>query len=145
MCCGCRSKKHTHTKSNRAIYLFIHLFLAFRATPETFGSSQARGQIRSCSCQPTPQPHGIQAMSATYTTAHSNARSLTHWARLGINPASLWILVRFVNCWATTGTPWIELFKTAFTSHLLLSGWEADSSLKNMVNMSKQCNIFHSS
>ena len=34
----------------------------------------------SCSCRPTPQPqqHQIQAVSATYTTAHSNARSLTH-------------------------------------------------------------------
>ena len=31
-------------------------------------------------CQPTPQSqlHGIQAASATYTTAHSNAGSLTH-------------------------------------------------------------------
>ena len=32
------------------------------------------------SCQPTPQPQPfqIQATSATYTTAHSNTRSLTH-------------------------------------------------------------------
>ena len=35
---------------------------------------------RSCSCQPTPQPQQlrIQATSATYTTAHGNAGSLTH-------------------------------------------------------------------
>ena len=29
-----------------------------------------------------------------YTTAHSNAGSLTHWARSGIKPASVWIRVR---------------------------------------------------
>ena len=29
-------------------------------------------------------------MSATYTTAHSNARSQTHWATPGIEPASSW-------------------------------------------------------
>ena len=40
-----------------------------------------------------------------YTTVHSNARSLTHWAMPRIEPASSWILVRFVNCRATMGTP----------------------------------------
>ena len=43
----------------------------------------------------------------TYTTAHSNAGSLTHWARPGIEPTSSWMLVGFVNCWATVGTPWL--------------------------------------
>ena len=32
----------------------------------------------------------------TYTTALGNDRSLTHWARSGIEPTSSWILVRFV-------------------------------------------------
>ena len=36
-------------------------------------------------------------MFATYTTAHGNALSLTHWARPGTEPASSWILVRFVS------------------------------------------------
>ena len=31
----------------------------------------------------------------TYTTGHGNARSLTPWARPGIEPASSWILVGF--------------------------------------------------
>ena len=35
-------------------------------------------------------------MSATYTTAHGNAGSLTHRARPGREPASSWILVEFV-------------------------------------------------
>ena len=55
--------------------------------------------------EPQPLQHQIQAMSATYTTAHGNAGSSTHWARPGIEPASSWILVWFVNRWATKGTP----------------------------------------
>ena len=39
----------------------------------------------------------IQAMSVTCTIAHSNGGSLTHGARAGIEPASLWMLVRFVS------------------------------------------------
>ena len=35
--------------------------------------------------------------SATYSTAHGNAGSLTYWARPGIETASSWILVRFVS------------------------------------------------
>ena len=31
------------------------------------------GPNRSYSCRPTPQPRGIWAASATYTTSHSNA------------------------------------------------------------------------
>ena len=56
------------------------------------------------SCWPTPQTqqYGIRATSATYTIAHCNARSLTHWAGPGIKPASSWMLVRFV----TTEPPW---------------------------------------
>ena len=53
----------------------------------------------SSSCRPTSQPQqpGIRAVPVTYTTAHSNARSLTYWERPGIGPASSWILVRCVT------------------------------------------------
>ena len=67
-------------------------------------NSASTSAARSCSRWPTPQPQGIWAASATYTTAHSNARSLTHWARLGIKPESSWMLVGFANSWATSGT-----------------------------------------
>ena len=63
----------------------------FRATPAAYGGSRARqGSNRSCSCRPTPQPQqrGISATPATYTTAHGNIGSFTHWARPGIKPAS---------------------------------------------------------
>ena len=43
-------------------------------------------------------------MSATYTTAQGNAGSLAHWARPGIEPASSWMLIRFVSA-----EPWWEL------------------------------------
>ena len=40
----------------------------------------------------------------TYTTAHDNARSLTHWARPGSEPATSWFLIGF-----TSAAPWLEL------------------------------------
>ena len=54
---------------------------------------------RSCGCPPTPQPQQlrIRATSTTYTTAHSSAGSITHWASPGIEPVSSWMLVRFVS------------------------------------------------
>ena len=75
----------------------------------TYGSSQANW---SYSCQPQPQPQQGQmwATSATYTIVHGNARSLYHWERPAIKPTSSWILVGYVNCWATMRTPQIILF-----------------------------------
>ena len=62
-------------------FFLILIFCFFRATLVANGSSN-----RSHSCQPTPR--GIQATSATYTTAHSYTRSPTHWVRPRIEPAS---------------------------------------------------------
>ena len=55
---------------------------------------------------PLPQQCRIWATSGTCTAAHSNARSLTHKARQGIEPTSSWILVAFV----TAESQW-ELYK----------------------------------
>ena len=46
------------------------------------GTSSSEGPIPSA-----PQQCRIQAMSVTYSIAHGNVRSLTHWARPGIEPA----------------------------------------------------------
>ena len=46
---------------------------------------------------PQPQQCQIWGMSATYTAAQGNARSLTYWVRPGIKPASSWIQVGFVT------------------------------------------------
>ena len=51
-----------------------------------YGGSQARGQQQQ-----------IWAAFASSTTAHSNAGYLTHQARPEIEPASSWLLVRFVT------------------------------------------------
>ena len=80
---------------NSILSFYLFIYLLFRATPAAYGSSHTRGQIRAIAAslyhshgnqgsephlQPTPQPEQcrIQAMCATYTTAHSNAGSLTH-------------------------------------------------------------------
>ena len=39
----------------------------------------------------------IRAASATYTTVHDDAGSLTRWARPGVRPAFSWILVGFIT------------------------------------------------
>ena len=54
------------------------------------------------------------SVSVTYTTAHPNAGSLTHWVGPGIEPTSLWILVGFVTHWATRRTPYPVCFKRSY-------------------------------
>ena len=67
---------------------------------------------------PTP------SMSVTYTTAHGNTRSLTHWARTGIEPATSWILVSFVNHWAMKGTPARKEVLRGQLPRCMWLGWE---------------------
>ena len=77
-------------------------FFLFRATPAAYWSSQATSRLGEqllASITATAMP------CPTYTTAHGNARALTHWARPGIEPVSSGTLVRFVTCWATMGIP----------------------------------------
>ena len=105
---------------NLGFFLFVCFAFPFsRATPAAYGGSQARGSNRSYSCQPKPEPQQrwMWASSVTYTTAHGNTRSLTHWARPGIEPATLRFLVRFVHHWATTGTPRKSGFIMCFCWH----------------------------
>ena len=64
--------------------LFVCLFVClFKATLSANRISQARDQIR--------------AMASSLCHSHSNARSLTHLVRPGIEPTSSWILVRFIS------------------------------------------------
>ena len=69
--------------------LFFFSFFLFIAEPAAWNQS--------CSCRPISQPHGIWATSVTYTAACGNTRSLTHWARPGIEPASLQTLCQVLN------------------------------------------------
>ena len=81
------------TKTKRHTSFISFHFLSFQGHTRGLWRFSGQGSNQSCSCRPTPQPqqHQTQAMSTTYTTAHSNARSLTHRARPGIKPVSLWI------------------------------------------------------
>ena len=64
---------------------------------------------------PQPQKHRIPSASVTYTTAHSSAQFLIHWARPRIKPASSWILVGFVSF-----EPWWELHEIKIFKDTLL-------------------------
>ena len=62
------------------------------------GGSQARGRIGAIAtglCH-SHSNYQIWVASVTYTIAHSNAGSLTHWVEPGIEPASSWILDSFL-------------------------------------------------
>ena len=61
-----------------AVLLFVCLFSFFRAASLAYGGSQARGLIGATAVGPQPWQCQIRAESAAYTTAHGNARSLTH-------------------------------------------------------------------
>ena len=87
--------------------LFFFLFFGFYGCTRSIWKFPGQQSNLSYSCWPRTQPQqcGIQAVSAACTTAQGNTGSLSHWVRPGIEPASSWILVRLVNCWATKGTP----------------------------------------
>jgi len=80
-------------------FVCLFCFLLFSAIPEAYGGSQARGLIviGATAASHRHSHSQIQASSVTYTTAHGNTRSLTHWARPGIKPATSWFLVRFIS------------------------------------------------
>ena len=64
--------------------------------PTEYGSSQARGKLE-MKLLAYGTAGQIPAMSATYTIAHGNAGSLTHWAGPGMEPETSWILVGFIT------------------------------------------------
>ena len=89
--------------------LFDCFVCFYRPTPTAYGGRfPSKGLNWSYSCLPTPQAqqHGIRATSAAYTTAQGNAESLTHCTRLGNEPLSSWILVRFVFTELQQELPW---------------------------------------
>ena len=83
-------------KRKNFIYLFIYLF---RAAPEAYGSSQARGVIRVTAAGLHHSHSNTKSELRLWptTAAHGNTGSLTPWARPRIKPATSWFLVRFVS------------------------------------------------
>ena len=82
-------------------------------------------EVYSCWSTPQPQQLGSQGSSATYTTAHSNNGSLTHWMRPGIQPTSSWMLVGYRYHWAMTGTPiWPLSWSLSYQLEVLTSSFQ---------------------
>ena len=81
------------------IYLLFFCLLSFLGLYPWHMEVPRLGSNWSYSCQPTPQPQelGIRGVSVTYTTAHGNTRSLTHWARPGVKTTTQWFLVGFIS------------------------------------------------
>ena len=79
-----------------------------RAEPSAYGGSQVRGPIGAVApgLLHSHSNTGSEPESATYTTAHGNAGSLTHWARPRMEPATS----GFINHWAMMGTPHIFIY-----------------------------------
>ena len=73
------------------------IFCLFRATSTANGGSQARGLIGAVAVCLHHSHSNARAMFAAYTTAHGSTRSLTHWVRPRIEPATSWFLVGFVS------------------------------------------------
>ena len=110
-------------------FSFLPLFFClFGAAPTAYGSSRARGQIGATAARlhHSHSNHQIWTVSVTYTTAHNNARSLIHWVRPGIELTTSWFLVRYINHWAMTGTPYILRLNVTFFSLIL---WDKLGSL----------------
>ena len=88
---------------------------------------------------PWPQQCGIQAASATYSTAHGQAGSLTPWMRPGMEPASSWILVAFV-----TDEPQGELWHVPFKwKHTICSFYDWLPSLNILFKIHPSCFKYH--
>ena len=80
--------------------VFFFFFWLLRAALAAFGSSQARGRIGATAAV----LHHSRSNTGSYTTAHGNAGSWTHWARPAVKPVSSWILVIHF-CWTAKGIP----------------------------------------
>ena len=89
-------KDHLATGEKKSFFLCL-----FRATSEAYGGSQARGLTG--------------AVAAGLHHSHSNARSLTHWARPGIKPATSCLLVGFVSA-----APQQELWEKSYKHTVIL-------------------------
>ena len=87
-------------------FFFFCLFVSFfflgqhaqhMEVPRLGGEIRATADDLRCSHGNIGSEQLTSVVYATYTTAQSNAGSPTHWLRLGMEPASSRILVRFIS------------------------------------------------
>ena len=96
-------------------FLFLFFFSFFRATPATYGGSQAWGPIEAIAiwqCQ-------IWAVSATYTTAHSRCRIVNPLSEAKDQTCNLMIPSRIRFCCAKTRTPASEFCRHCSVAFVL--------------------------
>ena len=92
-----RGRPWIGTQDTIILFCFISFYfiLLFRAVPEAYESSQARGQ-KGAAAACLHHSHS-DTRSKPRLRPHGNAGSLIHWVRSGIKPASSWILVGFIT------------------------------------------------
>ena len=104
--------KEIHS-SGFCLFCFV---LLFRAIPMAYGSSQARGVIGAVVTGLCHSHSNARSEPHLWPSPQlSNARSLTHWPRPRIKPATSWFLVRYISA-----VPWWELHWVVFFFFLIL-------------------------
>ena len=106
-----------HNEQCQPEFFFVCFFALSRAAPAAYGGPRLGVELELqllayARATATQDPSHVCSASATYTTAHGNAGSLTYRARPGIKPATSWFLVSFINNCATTGTPQPNVFES---------------------------------
>ena len=89
------------------LFIYIYIYIYFRVTLLAYGCSQARGPIGTVTASLCQSHSNGESKPCLWPTPqlNGNVRSLTHWARPGMEPATSWFLEGFVNHCTTTGTP----------------------------------------
>ena len=147
----CMHSALCHALSFFLLSVCLSVCLLFRTSSITYGNSQARGRIRGAvaSLHHSHSNAGSELHLRLTPTVHSTVRSLTHWVRPGMEPASSWILGGFVSA-----APQRELLMllSGFceTAFLFCCNWSTFCfspfpSLGRAVEKGKQINAFFSS
>ena len=126
------------------LFCFVLLFRAYGIwTFPGYGLNQ------SYSRQPLPQSqkHQFRAPSATYTTVHGSAGSLTHWAVPGVETMSSWILVGFISAAKAQRDLQLQVFKRCtvlMKNHYIVTPLSKHKflSLLKVVEQSRRGNIW---
>ena len=118
-CCTAKQFGYTFLYFFIFFFFFFLSFVLFRALPTDMEVPRL-GVQSELLLPPTTQPlqRQIWAVCVTYTTAHGNSGSSTHWARPGIEPRTSWFLVGFISA-----TPWRELHSYSFLFCFITGYW----------------------
>ena len=108
-----------------SVFYFICLFCLFRAAPRHMEVPRLWGWIGAVATGLHHSHSNTRSKPRlrTYTIARGNVRSLIHWVRLGIEPASSWVLVRFVSTQPRQELL-LQYFKWLFTICMWYIHWQ---------------------